>query len=270
MDTHCHFESRPCTPDHEGNTGSEYTIPHIHAVGCHCSGDIWLVMYRLYSEAECDFLASTAHRWVPWLSNQLTVAHKTFPVLMHGVLTSFDPSHDSNNICHLIAQNNHLITHPLILQHTEFLPRPCAASQCKTCGSLILYLTNAKAANDCITHHIVYQGCLLPTVKFTCRPLQCYNCHLFSHFAWSCRATAACGHCAGMHATCDCQCPDATKCAMPTPCQHIHLKCVACGGPHPASHTDCPTQTAAYDRQRSQLVETGPFYVLSDWHHSLI
>ena len=149
----------------------------------------------MYSEAECNFLASTAHHWVPQLSNQLMVTHKTFPVLMHGMPTSFYPLdlRDSNDVCHLVAQNNHLITHPLILQHTKFLPRPCAASQCKTCSSLILYLTNAKAINDCIAHHVVYLGRLLPTVKFTCQPLQCYNCYLFSHFARSFRATVACG-----------------------------------------------------------------------------
>ena len=267
MDVHCHFESRPCTPDHEGNAGSEYTMPCICAVGHHHSGDIWMVMY---SEAEHNFLTGTAHHWVPWLSNQLTVTHKTSPVLVHGMPTSFNPSRDSNNICHLVVQNNHLITHPSMLQHTEFLLRPHTASQCKTRGSLILYLTHAKAANDCIAHHVAYQGHLLPTVKFTRQPPQCYNCHLFSHFARSCRATAACGCCTGMHATRVCKCPEAMECATPTPCRHIQPKCAAYGGPHPASHMDCPARVAAYDHQRSRLVDTGPFYMLSDWCHSPI
>ena len=140
MDMGCHFESRPCTPDRDGSVVREYVMPHIHAVGCHRSGDIWLVTY---SEAECDFLACAAHRWALRLSSQLSVAHKTFPVLVHGMPTNFDPSRSSDDIRHLIVQNNHLVTHPSVLQHAEFLsqPRTGTAFQHKTHGSLILYLT---------------------------------------------------------------------------------------------------------------------------------
>ena len=164
MDLGCHFESRPCTPDCDGTMGREYAMPHIHAVGCHHSGDIWLVMY---SKAECNFLVGAAHCWVPRLSSQLSVAHKTFPVLVHGMLTNFNPSHSSDDIRHLILQNNHLVTHPSVLQHAKFLSQPCAAPQHKTHGSLILYLTDAKVTDNCIAHHIAYRGRLLQTIKFT-------------------------------------------------------------------------------------------------------
>ena len=107
MDMGCHFESRPCTPDHDGSVVREYVMPHIRAVGCHHSGDIWLVTY---SEAECDFLACAAHRWALRLSSQLSVAHKTFPVLVHGMPTNFDPLRSSADIRHLITQNDHLVT----------------------------------------------------------------------------------------------------------------------------------------------------------------
>ena len=75
MDTGCHFESRPCTPNCDGSVGHEYAMSCIRAVGCHRSGDIWLVTY---SKAECDFLVGAAHCWVPPLPSQLLVAHKTF------------------------------------------------------------------------------------------------------------------------------------------------------------------------------------------------
>ena len=112
MDAHCCFETRPCTPDCNGGVGLEYIMPCIRAVGRHCSGDIWVATY---SEAKCDFLARAAHRWVPQLSDQLSVTRKTCPVLVHGVLTSFNPSRGSSDVCHLIAQNDHLITHPSLL-----------------------------------------------------------------------------------------------------------------------------------------------------------
>ena len=195
-----------------------------------------------YSEAKRDFLVETASRWVPQLSVQLSIAKKTYPVLVHGIPTSFDPLNGSDDVHHLISQNDHLIVCPLVLQHTEFLSWTHAASQCKSWGSLIMYLTDAQITNDCIVHHIAYWSRLLLTVKFTCHPPQCYKCHRFGHLSQSCKASITCGCCAGTHATCDCRCPATTECVEPTPCRHIQLRCAACAGLHPVSYSKCPAR----------------------------
>ena len=62
VDTGCFLKTEPCNPIGNGTKGIEYHKPHIHAVGCHGSGDIWLATY---SAAEHVFLAETACRWVP-------------------------------------------------------------------------------------------------------------------------------------------------------------------------------------------------------------
>ena len=77
-----------------------------------------------YSEAEHDFLVETANRWVPQLSILLSITKKTYPALIHGIPTNFDLLNGSDDVCHLIAQNDHLIVCPSALQHTKFLSRP--------------------------------------------------------------------------------------------------------------------------------------------------
>jgi hypothetical protein len=260
VDTGCFLKTESCDPIGDRTKGTEYHMPRIRAVGRHHSGDIWLATY---SAAEHDFLAETARRWVPRLSDQLSAVQKTYPILVHGIPFSFDPSRDGDDVRHLITQNGHLIPHPSALQRAEFLPfRNHTASPCKAHGSLVIHFTEAQAANDCITHYIAYQGRLLPTVKFTRRPPQCYNCHSFGHLARACKAATACGCCAGAHATRDCRCPAASMCTTPTPssCRHVQLKCAACMGPHPASSPDCPARRVVADRHMQWLIDDGPFY----------
>ena len=108
----CWYEVRPLSPDHKGNPDEEYVLPDICAVGCHCSGDIWIVTV---TESECDFLARSAHRWLPLLSDQLNIYRKTYPVLVHGMPTTFNPSRDSSHIASFLNENSDIITHPSML-----------------------------------------------------------------------------------------------------------------------------------------------------------
>ncbi|KAF8577520.1 hypothetical protein K439DRAFT_1252979, partial [Ramaria rubella] len=82
----------------------------------------------------------------------------------------------------------------------------------KSHRSLILYFTDPHVANNCITRHIALYGRLLPTLKFTRRPPQCYNCHRFGHFARSCKNTTICGLCPGKHSSQACHCLNDTNC----------------------------------------------------------
>ena len=88
----CWHELQPNTPDSDGNIVYDTTEPRIRAVGCHPSGDIRVVAA---SEAEHDTLTSSINKWLPKLSDGLTFIHKTYPVLIHGIPTSFDTSRNS-------------------------------------------------------------------------------------------------------------------------------------------------------------------------------
>ncbi|KAF8583138.1 hypothetical protein K439DRAFT_1349356, partial [Ramaria rubella] len=104
----------------------------------------------------------------------------TYPILVHGIPISFETC-DSDDIAALLDENRHLV-HPSMLQHAEFISHSPQSNK-KTHTSLLLYLTSLNAANECIKQHIAYHGCLPSTVQFICYPLQCYNCHHFSHVA---------------------------------------------------------------------------------------
>jgi hypothetical protein len=108
------------TPPPEGASKHNGELARIRAAGRYHSGDIW---FSVASAEEHTHLIQTANIWLPFLSNQLYLAHKTFPVIIHGVPTTFDTSCDSDEICYLLAQNSEIIGHPANLQHTEFISR---------------------------------------------------------------------------------------------------------------------------------------------------
>ena len=121
---------------------------NIWAVGQHHSGNIWVA---IGTEIECKMPITMIHKWLPKLSNQLSYMHQTYPVLVHGIPTTFNTSHDGWDVTvNLISYNSNIITQSSALQHVEFLT--CMHSQMphKTHGSLILHFTDPTVANNCI------------------------------------------------------------------------------------------------------------------------
>jgi hypothetical protein len=51
---------------------------------------------------------------------------------------------------------------------------------------------------------------------------RCFRCQRFGHFAWSCKETPRCGHCAGQH--------ERERCPP-----GVRARCLDCGGEHPTS-----------------------------------
>ncbi|CAG8879485.1 unnamed protein product [Penicillium salamii] len=57
---------------------------------------------------------------------------------------------------------------------------------------------------------------------------RCFRCQRFGHFAWSCKETPRCGHCAGQH--------ERERCPP-----GVRARCLDCGGDHPTSDRQCLT-----------------------------
>ena len=169
MDMGCFFEAKPCAPGLNGSDRVEHITPCKHGVGWHHSGDIWLAAY---SEAEHSILIRDSEQPIAgcpsYLTNFLLPKNHIWCSFIYRMPTHFDLLHGSDNVCHFIAQNDHLIVHLAVFQHAEFLSQTYAASQCKAHSSLAIYFMDAQTMNNGITHHIAYQGQLLPTVKFIC------------------------------------------------------------------------------------------------------
>ena len=178
----CWHETHPVSPDSEGND-LFCSAPRIWAVGHHCSSDLWVLVA---SEAMRDTLINSISVWLPKLLGSLTYIPKTYPVLVHGVPTSFDRSCDSSDIHTLLDTSLDIITHPCSLQHAEFLIHNPSHLRHKAHSSVILHFTDPDAANSCIAHQVSLHGRLLRTVKFIWRPPSCYHCHQLGHFARDC------------------------------------------------------------------------------------
>ena len=184
--------AQPCTLDAKGNKGAEWITPYIRAVGHHRSGDIWIATAM---EVGCNVLVERMDEWLPKLSDELCYSQKTYPVLVHGVPTSFNTSRDSKDVVEeLIGENSDIITHPAAFQSTKFLGNTHGRMHQKVHGSLVIYFSDPTIANACINCHIALYGGLLPVVKFVHRPPCCFNCHRTSHLALSHIITASILH----------------------------------------------------------------------------
>ena len=152
-----------------------------------------------------DTLIGSIHEWLPQLSDGLTYIPKTYPVLIHGVPTSFDTLHNSPDINALCDANLDIILHPSTLQHAEFLICNPSHLQHKTHSSVVLHFMDPMVTNNCIAHQVSLHGQLLSTVKFIWHPPRCYSCHQLGHFAWVCKLKRACGLHTDVHDTCSCK-----------------------------------------------------------------
>ena len=111
-----------------------------------------------------------ADRWLPKLSDLLSLARRTYPVLVLGVPSTFDMSINGEDVRGIIDSNNEFIEHLSVVQHVEFLPhRRTQAASRENCV-LIIPFADPTTANCCINRHVILRGRLLPTVKYVHRP----------------------------------------------------------------------------------------------------
>ena len=106
-----------------------------------------------------NVLVERMDEWLPKLSDGLQYSQPTYPVLIHGVPTSFDASRNSEDVNEqLIGDNIDTITHPAALRSTKFLGGTHSQLHQKTHGSLVVHFSDPTIANACINLHITLNG----------------------------------------------------------------------------------------------------------------
>ena len=102
------LEHRPCSPDSEGNTRIDCLTLFIRAIGWHRSGNIWIATD---TEAGRTVLVEAIDEWLPNLLDRLIYSQKTYPVIVHGIPTSFNTSWDSKDILEHLRHLQRRVAH---------------------------------------------------------------------------------------------------------------------------------------------------------------
>ena len=197
-----------------------------------------------------------ADRWLPKLLDLLSLAHRTYPILILGMPSTFNMSIDGEDVRSIIDSNNEFIEHLSAIQYVEFLPHRRTQVASRENCVLIIHFADPTTANCCIDRHVILRGRLLPTVKYVHRPPQCYSCHQEGHLARSCRQKCPCSLCTGEHNTRDCR---GTWKEGP-PVRFIPLKCLRCDGPHATVDIRCPAHREAVHNHWCRIADAGPHF----------
>jgi Zinc knuckle len=115
--------------------------------------------------------------------------------------------------------------------------------------SLVMFVTSADTANECIKHGIYIHQQRFPAEKYdpNLQLIQCYKCQQLGHHASKCRSLhEVCGKCSEHHPTSQCH-------------SETH-KCAVCKEGHPAFHEDCPHKISARQKLISRRREAPTYY----------
>lgn len=157
------------------------------------TGDIHLHLNS--QESLKAILTLSSDTWVAAINPGLGLKRRIYPIIVHGIPTSFMPGSRSH-VADFMDEN-----HGTLDSATKFVwANKHSIELGKPFSSVIIHLTDPVAANRAITNRICFKHILKLTEKSTKRIKQCYTCLDFGHYAKSCSETVrACSHCAGNH-----------------------------------------------------------------------
>lgn len=162
------------------------------------TGDIHLHLSDM--ESVRAILGLKSDEWVNDINKGLSLKRKAYPIIVHGLPTTFDPQ--SKTHLHDFMEENHGV---LDTATRMIWANKHSIESGKPFSSLIIHLTDPTAANNAIRNRICFKHVLKVTERSTKRVRQCYKCLDFGHFAAACpEETRSCSHCAGGHAYDDC------------------------------------------------------------------
>lgn len=133
--------------------------------------------------------------WVVTVNRGLSLKRKVYPIIVHGIPTTFNP--ESRAHLHDFIEENHGVldsTTKVVWANRHSIETG------KPFSSLIIHLFDPVAVNMAITNRVCFKHLLKVVEKSTKRVKQCYTCLEFGHFAKTCSEDLrACSHCAGSH-----------------------------------------------------------------------
>lgn len=240
-----------------GITRPDGTVVSIRAVSRHASKDL---IITANSRVDMDLLRNSPS-WLTAFSDKLSIRKAIYPVIIHRISTTLDPS-APEAIAELKADNPDALTSVTRIMWANPKKALTTGSEKKNHSSIIMHLTNPIEANNLIRHFCVLRGETHPTEKSRRSLISCHKCTNWGHTAARCSAPTACARCAGKHLTVNCNCtePEATKCTDHYSCSHIVTCCPQCKGDHRASSHECPVRIKAQAKLDEINLRDGPLF----------
>ena len=243
-----------------GVTRPNGTVVSIRAVSRHASKDL---IITANSRADMDLLRNTPG-WLTALSDKLSIRKAIYPVIVHRISTTLDPS-VPEAVAELKADNPDALTSLTRVMWANPKKALATGSEKKNHSSIIMHLTNPIEANNLIRHFCVLRGETHPTEKSRRSLISCHRCTNWGHTAARCSAPITCARCAGKHLTVNCNCtePEATRCTDHYSCSHILTSCPQCKGDHRASSRECPIRIKAQAKLDEINLRDGPLFPIN-------
>lgn len=207
------------------------------------------VVVQAFSEKQAENLLKHADTWMEIFAQNARPKRRHFKIVARAVPTSFDPKAGGAKQS-LYLDNAGTIPSPSSIADVRWVnPKKALAGNGRTRSTLVLTLTNQRAADELIYRSVSVAGAICDSDQFVPDPKSCHLCHTLEHIAPACPHQNnperwLCGRCSHNHLTSQCKCPKNICTDMRT-CTHIIFKCACCGGDHKAVDPSCPKRQAA-------------------------
>lgn len=140
--------------------------------------------------AEAEALKAKAQDWLPVFSKEMAIKPDFFPIVVHGISTSFNPANPE----HLegLAAANHPILQEVAL--VKWLNQQ-AIEEGKAFSSILITLKDKEAADKAVKESIWHGFRLRRTEHARRPPPRCMNCCKLGHTATRCPEDPLCPYC---------------------------------------------------------------------------